>query len=271
MARLTARNPFARPRKPTEVVDGVWLLGTQRVNFYALTEGRSVTLVDAGFYGHLRYLNEWLDATGRRDADIEAIVLTHGHGDHFGFAGDFARRGVPVYVHESDAALVGESGSRRPPIRMMRNLWRLSTLPMLAEAAVDSVFSQPSIRGARTFRDGEHIDVPGRLRATHIPGHSEGNCTLHHPGLDAMFTGDALMMSDPMFGGEPGPIVFGEDPANDELCFENLKLLRPFSSASVLPGHGEPDPIGGALGTAIDNARIAKPDKSRVAGTHLGV
>lgn len=271
MAALNPRNPFATARTGREVVDGIWLLGSHRVNFYAIAEGKSVTLVDAGFYGHLRYLNDWLAATGRSVGDVEAIVITHGHADHLGFAGDFDRRGVPVYVHEQDLDMARTTKVRRPPVRMRRNLWRPSALRMLAEGALDSVFTQPPVPGARSFGGDEQLDVPGRLRAVHVPGHSPGNCTLHHPGRDAMFTGDTLMTLDPMFGGE-GPIVFSEHPRNDQLCLDNLTLLRPYASAALLPAHGEPDTTRGALGAAIARARIARPGRAgrrslRSAGT----
>lgn len=250
-------NRFAAARAPREVADGIWLLGSHRVNFYAVAESRSVTLVDTGFYGHLRYLYDWLAATGRDVGDVEAVVITHGHADHLGFAGWFDRRGVPVYVHEDDVAISRTTKVRVPPLRLRRSLWRhRAAWGLLAEAATDSVFSQPPVPGARAFSSDEQLDVPGRLQAVQVPGHSPGNCSLHHPGLNLMFTGDTLMTRDPMLGGE-GPIVFSEDPARDEICLRSLDLLRPFASAGLLPAHGEPDAGRGALGLAIDSARIA--------------
>lgn len=184
-------------------------------------------------------------------------MLTHCHVDHTGFAGDFARRGVPVYIHEDDAEKIRPGRRDSPPQRLTHNLWRPSVMSVMGEAMMDAVFTQPPIEGARTFTDGQVLDVPAHLRVVHVPGHSEGSCALHHPGLDLMFTGDTLMTYDPMFGGDVGPIVFAEDPANDEICLRNLELLRPFESAGILPAHGEPDTRQGALGNAITHARIA--------------
>ena len=251
---IGSRNLFATPREPQEVADGVWLLGSRRVNFYALTAGRSVTLLDAGFYGHLRYLRGWLAWTGRKSSDVEAIVVTHGHADHLGFAGEFDRRGVPVYVPKDDLEITRTTAVRRPPLRLRRSPVR--GFGMLAEAVADSVFAQPGVPGARPYSDGEDLPVPVPLKALAVPGHSPGNCVVHHPDLNLMFTGDTLMTRDPMFGGE-GPLVFSEDPAKDATCLANLGLLRGHESAALLPAHGEPDTSTGALGKAIAVARIA--------------
>lgn len=255
LPRPWARNPFARPRAPSEPVAGVTLLGTERVNFYAVTEGRAVTLIDCGFFGHLRYLEAWLAATGRRAADVEAVVVTHGHADHLGFAAVFAARGVPVYVPDGDLAQARTTGVRRPPPRLLGRIWRPSCLGLFAEAVADSVFSQPAVEGAVGYADGATLDVPGALRAVHVPGHSAGHCCLLLPGVDAVFTGDALMTRDPM-GTATGPLVFAEHPRANGRALASLGRLAGLEHASMLPAHGEPWAFPGALGRAVREARI---------------
>jgi glyoxylase-like metal-dependent hydrolase (beta-lactamase superfamily II) len=253
--RPWARNPFATARVPTEILPGITLLGSRRVNFYALTEGRGVTLVDCGFYGHLRYLEGWLEQTGRKLTDIEAVVITHGHADHLGFASIFEALGVPVFVPEPDLAFARSTQARLPPVRLRRSLWRPSCLRLVLEATLDGVFTQPPVRAALGYSPSATLDVPGRLQAIHVPGHSAGNCSLYFPAAGAVFSGDSLMTRDPMLGSE-GPLVFAEHPAKNQAAFASLSRLRPFADAALLPAHGEPWPERGALGRALGNARI---------------
>jgi glyoxylase-like metal-dependent hydrolase (beta-lactamase superfamily II) len=80
-------------------------LGSSLVNSYLVEEGGLVTIVDAGLPGYWRDLPVELAAMGRTLDDVRAVVLTHGDTDHIGFAERLrTERGVPVYVHELDAA-----------------------------------------------------------------------------------------------------------------------------------------------------------------------
>src|SRR5687768_8889117 len=76
-------------------------------NWYIVEEGDRMTIVDTGLPRSWQSLNRALDELGRRASAIEAVVLTHGHFDHVGFA-ERARRelDVPVYVPEGEQALV---------------------------------------------------------------------------------------------------------------------------------------------------------------------
>jgi glyoxylase-like metal-dependent hydrolase (beta-lactamase superfamily II) len=69
------------------------------VNWCLLADADSVTIVDAGLPRHWSLLPKALARLGRRLDDVRALVLTHGHYDHVGFA-ERARRelGVPVYA-----------------------------------------------------------------------------------------------------------------------------------------------------------------------------
>lgn len=251
-------NHFATARTPQPILAGITLLGSQRVNFFALSEGRSVTLIDCGFRGHWRYLRAWLAETGRSVSDIEAIVLTHGHADHIGFAQDLAALGVPVYLHQADHAFATHPNVVRPPARLWRRLWQPRALSLFAEAVLDGVLTQPPLVAPRLFGDRDVLDVPGRLRVVQVPGHNAGSCALFHPSSGALFSGDALMTLDPMFGTK-GAVVFAEDDRNDAEALAGLTALAQHRDALLLPAHGEPWLEVGSVGRALDQAVISTP------------
>ena len=60
--------------------------GTEIVNWYLLEEGGKVTIVDAGCPAYRRQLEGALREIGRAIEGVEAVVLTHAHIDHVGFA-----------------------------------------------------------------------------------------------------------------------------------------------------------------------------------------
>src|SRR5215204_523853 len=92
------------------------------VNSYLLEEGGEVTIIDAGAPGLWKQVPAELAAMGRGLEDVRAIVLTHGHSDHVGYAERGRReRGWPVLVHEADEALArgrAKNPARSPTMRI---------------------------------------------------------------------------------------------------------------------------------------------------------
>src|SRR3954453_11522089 len=72
-------------------------------NWYLVEEGGRFTVVDTGFPRSWNSLKSSLDELGGDLGDIDAVVLTHAHFDHMGFA-ERARSElrVPVWAHERE-------------------------------------------------------------------------------------------------------------------------------------------------------------------------
>src|SRR4051812_21570679 len=86
-----------------EVARGIHRIEDAHTNWYLVEDDGRVCVVDAGVPSSWDSLQEALKEIGRGPEDVDALVLTHAHFDHVGFA-EKARKelDVPVYVHEND-------------------------------------------------------------------------------------------------------------------------------------------------------------------------
>src|ERR1700710_3096515 len=94
------------PVLDANVAEGVHRIEDAYTNWYLIEHDGRLTIVDAGVPTSWTSLLSALRSLGRGTGDVEAVVLTHAHFDHLGFA-ERARRelGVPVWVHEDDVPL----------------------------------------------------------------------------------------------------------------------------------------------------------------------
>jgi glyoxylase-like metal-dependent hydrolase (beta-lactamase superfamily II) len=230
-----------------EVADGVHRFGTRMVNWYLVERGGGITLVDAGMRGYWPQLTRALRNLGRKVEEVEAVVLTHAHADHVGFARQVrASSDATVWVHERDA----EPGLRRfPPFRLYL---RPTAWPLLAHGLRNGLLLTPDAAEVRTFTDGEVLEVPGQPRVRHLPGHTRGNCALHLPDVSVVFSGDALVTFDP-YRQRRGPrlLIRGVNEDNDQ-ARASLDQLAELNAQVLLPGHGEPwrDGVAAAVAEA---------------------
>jgi glyoxylase-like metal-dependent hydrolase (beta-lactamase superfamily II) len=241
---------------PTEVAPGIHRFGNEMVNFYLVEADGGFTLVDAGLPGFYDQLEAFLRSRARTVADLDALLLTHAHGDHVGIAEKVRRAGVPVRIHALDAeqARTAKNHPREGgmlPYFRHRQTWRL-----LAMAVRNGAIKPVKIAEVTLFGEGE-LDVPGRPQAIHTPGHSPGHVVFHFAGQGALIAGDALCTSNPLTG-RPGPqIMPGAFSFSNAQAVESLGLIEPLEAGTLLVGHG--DPWAAGVAAAVARAREAGP------------
>lgn len=211
-------------------------LGGDTVASYLIDLPEGITLVDAGMPGHWRDLQRVLRGLGRPASDIRGLILTHGDGDHIGFAERLRREsGVPVYVHAADAhrARTGEKPKTEiGPARVA------PVTQFVAYGLRKGGFRPRHPKIVQEVADGDLLDLPGSPLIIGMPGHSPGSIAVSVPAVDAVFVGDALTTRHVLtgrVGAQPAP--FTDDPV---LALASLDRIARIDAAWVLPGHGAP-------------------------------
>ncbi|MBG0565812.1 MBL fold metallo-hydrolase [Actinoplanes aureus] len=232
-------------------------IGNDLVAAYLVDTEDGVTVIDAGLARLWRDLTTELTSMGRSVRDIRGVVLTHGDTDHIGFAERLRRdHGVPVYVHEADAA---------------RARGEVKTKPAWGHVKVGAVagFLWYAMRkgGLRTtylsevvgVQDGQVLDLPGAPRVIGLPGHSPGSIAIHIPVADAIFVGDGLTTRHVLTGQQgPQPAPFTDDPRQ---ALESLSRIEDVEAKWLLPGHGTP--WSGGVTEAVRAIRAAAAEQRR--------
>jgi glyoxylase-like metal-dependent hydrolase (beta-lactamase superfamily II) len=235
--------------------EGVHRVEDAYTNWYVVEEGRSLTVVDTGHPRSWRSLHDALRQLGRTPKDVAAVVLTHAHFDHMGFAERArAELRVPVLAHEDE-------------VPVTRHPWRYdherSRIPyMLRHPGFDRAFAAMAAMGAlfvkglsqvQTYRAGDDLDVPGRPHVAFTPGHTHGHCALHLRDRGVLLAGDALVTYNPYRDSDGPQIVSGAATADSVQALASLDVLAATDAAMVLTGHGPPWTHG--IASAVDRAR----------------
>ncbi|GAA2945543.1 MBL fold metallo-hydrolase [Microbacterium luteolum] len=211
-------------------------LGNDIVASYLIEVPEGITLIDAGLPGHWNDLKAELAAIGRPMSDIRGLVLTHGDGDHIGFAERLRREtGVPVFIHAADAHRV-RTGEK--PKTAMGPARLGPTLGFFAYGIRKNALRTHHVSEVVEVADGDVLDLPGAPVIIGMPGHSPGSISVHVPVADAVFVGDALTTRHVLtgkVGAQPAP--FTDEP---DTALASLDRLAGVSASWVLPGHGAP-------------------------------
>jgi glyoxylase-like metal-dependent hydrolase (beta-lactamase superfamily II) len=234
----------------TTAVPTPWPVGP--VNVY-LIEDEPLTLVDTGPYSDMALfsLREGLAERGYALGDVERVLVTHQHLDHWGLAS--------TVVQESGAELHALAGladwfSSYPASIEAED--RLTERILERHGASERWLATVSEhnRQARAFaipatvtnplHDGGVLEFAHRrLRVLHLPGHSPSDTVFHDEERAMLVAGDVLLghqrssavIAPPLDGSEVHvrPRAFAQ-------YVESLEALSALELDLLLPGHGEP-------------------------------
>ena len=239
-----------------ELAEGVYGFETNGiVNWYLVEDGDRLCAIDAGIRASWDQLKSWIDARGRKLSDLEAIVLTHAHVDHFGFAARARKEaGTRIYAHHDEAPLV------RKPIRPLNGerlpfayLNHAATRRLVLELARGG-FRTSGVEDFTEVGDGTVLEgVPGKPKIIFTPGHTHGHCAIHLEERGVVFPGDAWVTRDP-YTGKEGPRLVARSATNSvERNLKSLETLEKIDAPLALTGHGPP-----WRESAADGAREAR-------------
>jgi glyoxylase-like metal-dependent hydrolase (beta-lactamase superfamily II) len=241
------------------VAPGIHLLEHAHVNCYVVESGDRFMLVDAGLPAMWKPMLAALRRIGRGPGEAAALVLTHAHFDHVGFAAKLHREfGVAVYVHPGDAYLAAHPYRyRHERSRLLYPLRYPACIPLLGRMALAGALNVRGVRNIAILRAGEAPDLPGKPAVIHSPGHTAGHCALHFPDRGALIAGDALVTLDPYTGFTGPHIVSAAATADTRKALASLSSLAATGARILLPGHGQPDDGGVAAAVGLALARGA--------------
>ena len=154
-----------------EVLKGVHAInlsepGRLSLECYLLDCPEGVVLIDTGMQeSAIEKIGAELESIGKSWRDVEAVLITHKHGDHIRNLPRVKElTGAEVMSHKGDAGDIQQS-------------------------------TKVEVKG---LEHGDKLPYCGGIEVIHVPGHSEGNCCYYLPAKRVMIAGDTV------FGDEEG-------------------------------------------------------------------
>jgi len=175
-----------------------------------IIDGEKTILIDPG---HSRYLGQVFNQMEKDEISLEEIdlvILTHSHPDHFEGLEAFLEKSVKIAMSREEERYLLESG--KVLFEMMRQ--------PLPKFRIDFYLKEGGFHlGEKTFQIYQ------------TPGHSPGSLSIYWPERKVLFTGDLI------FYGGVGRTDFLE--GSPKLLMDSIERLSELGTEILLPGHGE--------------------------------
>ena len=176
-----------------------------------LIRGEVTTLIDPGHSTHVPHLFQQMEEDAISPEEIDLIILTHSHPDHFEGLDAFMNKPVKIAMNQEEERYLRESG---------KLLFEMMRQPM------------PEFRIDFYLKEGELNLGKELFQIYETPGHSPGSISIYWPGKKVLFTGDLV------FYGGIGRTDFPE--GNSGLIKKSIERISRLDTEILLPGHGEP-------------------------------
>jgi len=222
------------------------------VNVYLATNPEDpLTLIDTGPRTDQarEALERGLASIGYAMPDVERVIITHAHTDHYGLAGDIVQvSAAGVYSHPRNRPILEDYAEEREKHRAFYH-------DLLVEAGVPQEIRTTIVHGLRGFRqfaaavpsvlaldEGDELRLAGQnWQVLFMPGHAGGLICLYQPERRWFLSNDHLLRdisSNPLFE----PPLPGQTRRRRSLVdyVASLERTAAMDIAVAWPGHGEP-------------------------------
>lgn len=140
----------------TRMFDNMYFIGNDMEACYLFDTSEGLFLIDCMDQGFFDYVEGSIKSLGFDPADLKYILVTHGHGDHYGDSNIFREKyGTKIMINKIDEEFAMDPTRRRPPNRPALNY------------RMDEYFKDGDV-----FCMGETC-----VRIYHTPGHTPGCCS----------------------------------------------------------------------------------------------
>jgi glyoxylase-like metal-dependent hydrolase (beta-lactamase superfamily II) len=231
------------------VMPGIWRLrlplpwpGVPHVNAFAIDAGGGVVLVDTGIHdpSALDELERALEGAGRRLEDIELLICTHAHTDHYGLAGPIIERaGCELWMHPAHDHMTRAAANPERSLERRIEVARQSGVPLEPlRRWADERRGQKSgvaevVLPDRELTAGSEVETGVGTWIVHeTPGHAPSHVVLYEPNQRLLVSGDHLLGRVSLYfdyGWTPDPV--GE-------FLTSLDRVEGLDPRLCLPGHG---------------------------------